>query len=84
MEERTRRARELILKVRGLLLSLPFLDPPVTETSFLRDHLDLQDVAVDRAWLVSESTLFLWFGSTTDRLQALRTKIILDEDLARS
>jgi hypothetical protein len=61
MEEQTRRARELNLKVRGLPLPLPSSDPMVIGTSFLRDHLDLQDVALDRAWLGSDSTLFLRF-----------------------
>jgi hypothetical protein len=93
MEERTRRARELNLKVRGLPLPLPSSDPMVIGTSFLRDNLDLQDVTLDRAWMGSDSTLFLRFRSAVDRLRALRakrklfslpSKIFLDEDLTRS
>jgi hypothetical protein len=59
MEERTRQAWELNLKVRGLPLPLPSSDPMVIGTSFLRDNLDLQDVTLDRAWIGSDSTLFL-------------------------
>jgi hypothetical protein len=93
MEERTRRARELNLKVRGLPLPLPSSDPMVVGTLFLRDNLDLPDVTLDRAWLGFDSTLFLRFRSVTDRLRALRakrklfslpSKIFLDEDLTRT
>jgi hypothetical protein len=63
MEERTRRARELNLKVRGLPLPLPSSDPMVVGTLFLKDNLDLLDVTLDRAWLGSDSTLFLRFRS---------------------
>jgi hypothetical protein len=48
MEEQTRQARELNLKVRRLPLPLPSSYPMVIITSFLRDHLDLQDVTLDR------------------------------------
>jgi hypothetical protein len=47
------------LKVRGLPLPLPSADPMVIGTSFLKDNLDLQDVTLDKAWIGSDSTLFL-------------------------
>jgi hypothetical protein len=65
----------------------------VIETSFLGDHLNLQDVALDRAWMGSNSTLFLRFKSAANRLEDLRakrklfslpSKIFLDEDLTKS
>jgi hypothetical protein len=74
MEERTRRAQKLNLKVRGLPLPLPSSVPMVIGTSFLMDHLDLQDVALHRAWLGSNSTLFLRFRSAVDQLPALKAK----------
>jgi hypothetical protein len=93
MEERTRHARELNLKVRGLPLPLPSSNPMVVGTLFLRDNLDLPDVTLDRAWLGSNSTLFLQFRSAVDQLRALRakrklfslpSKIFLDEDLTET
>jgi hypothetical protein len=59
MEERTRQAQELNLKVRGLPLPLPFTDPMVIGISFLKDTLDLHDVTLERAWIGSDSTLFI-------------------------
>ena len=65
----------------------------VIKTSFLRDTLDLQDVTLDRAWIGSNSTLFLWFRFIVDQLRALRSKrklfslpskIFMDKDLTRS
>jgi hypothetical protein len=93
VEERTRRARELNLKVRGLPLPHPSPDPMEVGTLFLRDTLDIFDVTLDRAWLGYDSTLFLRFRTTTDRLRVLRarrklfslpSRIFLDEDLTRA
>jgi hypothetical protein len=94
MEEWTRRAWELNLKVRGLPLPLPSSDPMVIGTSFLRDNLVLQDVTLDRAWIGSESTLFLRFRWLIDfklselsescfffRVRSSSTKISLDHRL---
>jgi len=93
VEERSRRARELNLKVRGLPLPLSSADPMEVATGFLRDTLDISDIRLDRAWLGQDSTLFIRFHNTTDRLYALRAKrklfdlphrIFLDEDLTRA
>jgi hypothetical protein len=60
---------------------------------FLRDTLGLHDVALNRAWLGFDSTLFLQFRTAVERLPALRSKrklfslpnnIFLDEDFTRS
>jgi len=60
---------------------------------FLQDTLDFPDMALDRAWLGSDSTLFLWFRTMVDLLQALKArrnvffltdKIFLDEDITKS
>jgi hypothetical protein len=60
---------------------------------FLQDTLSLPDIALDRAWLGYDSTLFLRFQTASDRLCALRAKrklfslpnrIFLDEDLTRA
>ena len=51
MEERTRRARELNLKERGLPLPHPSPDPMEVGNLFLRDTLDIFDVTLDRAWV---------------------------------
>jgi hypothetical protein len=59
MDERTRQARELNLKVRRLPLPLPSAHPVVIRTLFLKDTLDLQDVTLNRAWIGFDSTLFL-------------------------
>lgn len=93
VKEHTRRERELHLRVRGLPLCHPSLDPLEIGTMFLRDTLDLPDVALERAWLGYDSTLFLGFRTMYDRLRALRARqklfslpnrILLDEDLIRS
>ena len=93
MEEWTKRARELNLKVRGLPPPLPSSDPLEVRTKFLRDTLDIPDVNSERAWLGHDSTLFLRFLNTSDRLCALRAKrklfslpnkIFLDEDLTKA
>jgi hypothetical protein len=93
MEERTKRARELNLRVRGLPLLLPSLDPMAVGILFLRDNLDLPDVALDRAWLGFDSTLFLRFRFATDQIRTLRAKrkllslpnkIFIDEDLTKT
>jgi hypothetical protein len=68
VEERTRWAWEPNLKVRGLPLPLPSSNPMVIRTSFLRNNLDLQDKTLDKAWMGSDSTLFLWFKSVANRL----------------
>ena len=59
VEEWTRRARELNLKVRGLPLSHPSSDPMEVGIKFLRDTLDISDINLDIAWLGHNSTLFL-------------------------
>lgn len=62
-------------------------------TKFLRDTLAIPYVNLERAWLGHDSTLFLRFNNTTDRLCALRAKrklfslpnkIFLDEDLMKA
>ena len=93
MEERTRQARELNLKVRGLPLPLTSSDPMVVGTLFLNEKIDLRDVTLDRAWLRYGSSLFLRFRLAADHLRALRakrklfsltSKIFLDEDLTKT
>jgi hypothetical protein len=92
-EEHTKRARELNLKIKGLPLPLPSPDPIQVGTIFLRDNLDLSNITLESAWFGTDSTLFIWFRSTGDRLRALRAKrrlfslpnrIFLDEDLTQS
>ena len=89
-EERTRRGRELNLKIRGLPLPLPSLDPIQVGTIFLRDNLDLPDITLESAWFGTNYTIFIQFRLVGDRLQALQAKcklfslpnrIFLDEDL---
>ena len=93
VEERTRRARELNLKVRGLPLPHPSSDPIKVGIRFLRDTLGIPDINLDRAWLGHDSTLFLKFRIATDRLCSLKdkrklfslpNKIFLDEDLTKA
>ena len=57
VKERTRRARELNLKLRGLPLPLPSSDPMEVGVGFLRDTLGISDITLDRAWVGHESTL---------------------------
>jgi hypothetical protein len=92
-EERTRRARELNLKIKGLCLPLPSLDPRQVGTVFLLDNLDLSDITLESDWFGTNSTLFIRFKSLGDRIRALEfkrklfslpNKIFLDEDLTRS
>jgi hypothetical protein len=66
INERTRCARELNLKVRGLPLPHPFPDPKEVGAMFLQDTLEVLDVALDRACLGFDSTLFLRFKTVTD------------------
>lgn len=72
VEERTRWARELNLKVRGLLLPHSSLDLMEVGAQFLQDTLNLPDIALDKARLGYDSTLFLRFWIASDRLHALR------------
>jgi hypothetical protein len=62
-------------------------------TLFLRDTLDISNVALDRSWLGYDSTLFLQFRMEIDRLRVLRSRrklfslpnrIFLDEDLTKA
>ena len=93
VEERTRQARELNLKVRGLPTPTPSSDIPELGHRFLRGTLDIPDITLERAWLGHDSTLFLQFRNSTDRLWALLAKwklfslldkVFLDEDLTRT
>jgi hypothetical protein len=77
IEERTKRAQELNLKVRGLPLPIPSSNTMVIETSFLNDNIGIQNVTLDRAWMGSNSTLFLRFRSAVDRLQTLGAKRVV-------
>ena len=74
VEERTRQARELNLKVMGLPPPTSSLDILELGHRFLRDTLDIPDITLDRTWLGHDSTLFLRFRNSRDRLQALRAK----------
>jgi hypothetical protein len=60
-EERTRRAWELNLKIRGLPLPSPSLDPMQVGTMFLRDNLEISDLFLRVLGL--ELTLHYSFGS---------------------
>lgn len=60
---------------------------------FLCDTLDIPDITLDKAWIGQDSTLFLRFRDSSDRLQVLRAKrklfslpnkVFLDEDLTRT
>jgi len=91
VEERTRQARELNLKVRGLPLPHSYRDPMEVGARFLQDTLSLPDIALDGAWLGDDPTLFFRFWTTSDRLCTLKAKrklfslrIFLDEDLTRA
>lgn len=93
VEERTQRARQLNLKVRGLPTPPPSADPMELGNRFICDTLDIPDITLDKAWLGQDSTLFLRFRDSSDRLRVLRAKrklfslpnkVFLDEDLTRA
>ena len=59
---------------------------------FLRDTLGIPDITLDRAWVGHDSTIFIRFWNTTDRLCALRAKqklfslpnkVFFDKDLTK-
>jgi len=81
------------LKVRGFPLPHPYVYPTVIGAMIIWDTLDLPDVTLNRAWLGSDSIIFLRFKTVIDWLWALSarrklfslpTKIFLDEDLTGS
>jgi len=74
VEEGNRRARELNLKLRGLPLSHPSLNPMEVGARFLQDTLNLPDIALDKVWLGYNSTPFLRFWTASNRLRALKAK----------
>ncbi|KAH9297470.1 hypothetical protein KI387_029152 [Taxus chinensis] len=93
IEERTRRDRELNLKVRGLPPPTPTQDPLTVGNSFITDTLGIPNITLERAWVCYDSTLFIRFKTAFDRLRALRAKrvlfsrpdkIFLDEDLTKT
>jgi len=51
VEERTRRARELNVKVRGLSTPPPSADPMELGNRFLCATLDIPDITLDKAWI---------------------------------
>lgn len=93
VEECTRRARELNLKVRGLPLPHSSPNPMEVGARFPQDTLSFLDIALDKAWLGYNSTLFLRIQTASDRLCVRRAKrklfslpngIFLDQDLTRA
>lgn len=89
VKERTKRARELNLKVRGLPLPHSSPNPKEVKAIFLWDALDLLDMALNIDWLGSNSTLFICFRTLLQPLKikwklfSLRNKIFLDENLTQ-
>ncbi|KAH9309722.1 hypothetical protein KI387_037633, partial [Taxus chinensis] len=93
IEECTRRDRELNLKVRGLPPPTPTQDPLIVGNSFITNTLGISDITLERAWVGYDSTLFISFRTTFDRLRALKArrvlfscldKVFFNEDLTRT
>lgn len=70
-EEKVHHTKELNLKVHGL----PKTNTPLQAGhTFLYDAFDLKNISLQKAWTTLDDTLVIWFLSTKDHLQALRTK----------
>lgn len=72
--QRLHRGQEPNLGVHGLSIPMTSLDPLQVATTFLHDTLDLKDITIDRAWMGTNSTLFLRFRTLEDQLRALWAK----------